>query len=175
MRLSISATSVAFSAGIASISAFTLAVAPASALSIKADGLTYDLMVEETTFDDLRDSEEFELLVPWFGDEDLARTLATGASDAFIQGNEELGVPGGFFGPFFAFGVDQNGSIDFTTYINNEGRLEEAGKIGPDINAFYAVVDIETAPDTPAAVPAPGMLLGVLGTGLAFIRKRNLT
>ena len=166
------AASVALSAGIAAVSSLT-AAAPASALSFTEGGLTYEVFVEETTFDDLRGREEFEALVPWFGNEDLARTIATAASDAFIEGNEELGVPGGFFGPFFAFGVDENGSIEFTTYINNEGRLENAGKINSDKDAFYAVVDLNASPDGTAAVPTPALLPGLVGMGLAAIRKRN--
>ena len=162
----------ALSIGFASVSSLIWA-SPVSALSFTEGGSTYAVIVEETTFDDLRGREGFEDLVPWFGDEDLARTIATAASDAFIGGNEELGVPGGFFGPFFAFGIDTNGSIDFTTYINNEGRLENAGKINSDKDTFYAVVDLDFSADGTAAVPSPALLPGLAGLGLAAIRKRN--
>ncbi|NEZ62562.1 PTPA-CTERM sorting domain-containing protein [Leptolyngbyaceae cyanobacterium CCMR0082] len=174
VRMNKIAASIACSLGIASVSAVVLAAAPVSALSITAEDSIYELTLEETTFDDLRAREDFENLVPWFGDEDLAQAVAAAAGEAFADGNNELGVPDGFFGPSFAFDVDINGSIDFTTYINNERRLVEAGKINSDSDTFYAVINLEVSPDGAADVPTPALLPGLMGMGLAAMRRRNL-
>ncbi|EKV02946.1 hypothetical protein Lepto7375DRAFT_5215 [Leptolyngbya sp. PCC 7375] len=168
------AASIACSVGIASVSAVILAAAPASALSITAEDSIYELTVEETTFDDLRAREDFENLVPWFDDEDLARAVAAAAGEAFADGNNELGVPDGFFGPSFAFDVDINGSIDFTTYINNERRLVDSGKINSDSDTFYAVINLDLSSDGAADVPTPALLPWLIGMGLAAMRRRNL-
>ncbi|MFG6098648.1 hypothetical protein SPB21_25600 [Leptothoe sp. ISB3NOV94-8A] len=136
------AASITCSLGIASVSAVVLAAAPVSALSITSEDSIYELTVEETTFDDLRAREDFENLVPWFGDEDLAQAVASAAGEAFADGNNELGVPDGFFGPSFAFDVDINGSIDFTTYINNERRLVEAAIPNSDLRTGVCVLEL---------------------------------
>lgn len=157
--------------------------APASAILLEtANGERFDVIVEETTFDDLSARSDFSSLMPWYVDEnddderndDLAKALAIAASDAFNDENSsDLGLPyNNFFGPIFAFGRISNGSVEFTTYVNDTGFLLGDDTIAnPGLIFPYAIVN----PNSTTAIPTPALLPGLVGMGLAAIRKRQLT
>lgn len=180
MKMNQVTASVIFSLGIASASLSTWAVTPASALSLTAGGSTYEVVVENVSFDELSGRNDFAALVPWFGDQALASALATAASDVFIaesmpdfMGTKvSLGTPqGNFFGPGFAYAINSNGSVLSTTYRNTEGEGNfTADAFSPEESLPYAIVDLGLPP---APIPTPALLPGLVGMGLAAMRKRN--
>lgn len=168
---------VAAAVGTAAVVGVALSATPVSALSLTVDGSTYDVIVETTNFDDLRGRDEFDNLLPWFNNEPLARSIATAAGLAHYEGVPgNLGRPheGGFTGPLFAFGAAD--SVLWTSYQGNDLRtdgtvtLVAAGAFSPNNDAPYAIVDLEQAPDP---IPTPALLPGLVGMGLAAMRKRN--
>lgn len=170
---------VAASVGIAAVSSVALAASPVSALSLEVEGATYEVIVENTNLNDLYGREEFYDLLPWFNNEALAQSFATAAGLAHytnVPGN--LGRPqdGGFVGPLFAFGEEENRGVIWTSYQGN--NLGEDGTVtltgqrsdSPTTNFSYAIVDLGQAP---APIPTPALLPGLVGMGLAAMRKRN--
>ncbi len=170
---------MAASVGIAAVSAVALSASPVSALSLTVEGSTYEITTETTNFNDLRGRDEFEELLPWFNNESLAQSIATAAGLAHYAGVPgNLGRPqdGGFTGPLFAFGEEENRGVLWTSYQGNDlmpdGTVTLVGQRSdsPSNNFSYAVVDLGQAPEP---IPTPALLPGLVGMGLAAIRNRN--
>ncbi|MBX2863314.1 MAG: PTPA-CTERM sorting domain-containing protein [Leptolyngbyaceae cyanobacterium MAG.088] len=184
------ASSVTFSVGIAAISSIAVVAGPVNALTLTtASGIDYDIVLEETTFDALSGRSNFSDLVPWFNegvdgegiafDETIAFELATDAFNKFIDPNEaDLGTPNGsaeFVGPFFLYARNSDnlgGSAAFTTYDGNTQLNDNSsfvdGQFDPNATAFYAIVNLDVEP-----IPTPALIPGLIGMGLAVIRKRK--
>lgn len=93
-----------------------------------------------TTFDDLFASPDFSSRVPWWGDVQAAEAIALELGIAFQQGDPSLGTPnGGFFGPYFAYGTNQNGSVEVVTWQGTSGTLTQGTVVNPGDSLTYAV------------------------------------
>ena len=80
--------------------------------------------VAETTFSDSFGTVEDLVMTSWWNDEALARQIAAEIGQPDSGGNLEFGNPnGGFFGPWLAYGLDQNGSVQVVTYEGGSGNI----------------------------------------------------
>lgn len=79
-----------------------------------------------TSGNDLRQTQ-------WWGSESSAEALAQQLGDEWAAGGNSLGQPnGGFFGPWLAYGEDQNGSIQVVSYEGTSGNITSNFVVNPD-------------------------------------------
>lgn len=96
----------------------------------------YALVV--TTFNSSLGGPEDLTQTPWWNDETLARQVAASIGTPDGNGQVEFGNPnGGFFGPWLAYGVDGNGSIQVVTYEGTSGNLTGNTVQSPDNSLVY--------------------------------------
>lgn len=105
------------------------------------DGLA-NVVTIENTFNSIQVQANFADLMPWYGDEVAARALAQELAIAYQQGASQLQrQPGEFFGPWFAYGVDANGSVQVVSSEGGGGGITGNFVIPPNQAAVFAVAD----------------------------------
>lgn len=103
------------------------------------DGLE-DVTTVEDTFASLQAQPGFADLMPWYGNEENARLLAQELAVAYQGGASQLDrQQGDFFGPWFAYGVDQNGSLQVVSSEGGSGGITGSVVIPQDQVQVFAV------------------------------------
>lgn len=153
---------------IAAVTATILTAAPAAALQIESGNLRYDIQTFEGTFDEFEASGLNPFDEPWWTggtveqtfvptSVDLARQFqstyfeAGGSPRVFFAYDSYLGRQGFFFRPFFA-------SIA-------GGSMQQRVNRPQTISGTFAYVDSVTK------IPTPALLPGLIGLGVAALRK----
>lgn len=150
---------------LATAAVITFQVAPSQAGQIfNVNGTDFEVDTVTGTYLDL---ESTLMAQPFFGDAPLAQLLATAVGDA-------LGFPNSSSfqqGPIFAYesSTDSFGGSLYGGIILNETIITGINGSG------FVVKEFATAREVPTtAVPTPALLPGLLGMGLATLRKRKL-
>lgn len=139
------------------------AISPAQAMSFQTTvgGIDYDITTREGTFNALRPELEESA---FFGDFQLADDLAS-------ELGVEFGSPNfGFLGPLFIYESREVGFGGFyrsVDTINNNIRND----FWPEFQE--ATFAFATSTTEPEQVPTPALLPGLLGVGVAALRKRK--
>jgi len=149
----------------AALAAISLSPGSAQAYVVTVGGVQYDLTTFTGSYDD--NTSKFETaanngVMPWWGSQSLASQFA-----AAVGGNGNLGLPNGFFGPFFGWSFG-GGRVSFETYYGITGTTV-SGTVPQNQSGRWA----RATSITPPAAPAPGPL-PLFGAAAAFGFSRKL-
>lgn len=154
-----------------------IAAAPAQALVISTSIGQYDVTTVTGSWNTLQNQLSTQ---PWFtGDLNPATPDSNSALAVEFAGliNDDLGLSSTTEGPFFAFGTNTpitasstSGLVGYGVYFGALGASGPAGLITApllDRSFTWAVATPVTA------IPTPALLPGLIGMGVAVLRKRK--
>lgn len=164
-----------------------LATAGLAALPQSAQALTFRTVVNGTEYDVTTITDPFRSQIgtfqanPWWGNQSLAADFALAVGDEL--GLSSFGSPGLLHGPFFAFFASPGGWAGpggaFVSFSQNDSSTWTQG-FGGDTgyaqwSGFPWAVATAVPPTTPDStpIPTPALLPGLIGMGVAALRKRN--
>ncbi len=126
------------------------------------NGTAYDIATIEGTFNDLQSTLTNTATAPWWDDFWLTRDFVSAVGDS-------LGLPNGDNegGPYFAYVESEYANRAFGHYFRSTTSNVVAWGGGSDEIFTYATAT-ETTP-----VPTPALLPGLVGMGVAALRKRK--
>lgn len=100
-----------------------------------------DLVTVTDSFNNLQSQPNFDSIMPWYNNEQAARDLATDLAQAYLAGESQLErQQGGFYGPWFAYGVDSNGSLEIVSSEGGGGAITGQRVMSPDAVEVFAIV-----------------------------------
>ncbi len=159
-------TTIAAAAALATASTvISFSATPAQAASlVTVDGTDFEVELVTGTFLDLEDQVT---ATPFWGDSGLAALFAT-------EFNSAVGTRVNGFGPLFAFAIQESQPVVESQVFSQPPLPFLPASVGQstdfqDVSATFAIVRDTTA------VPTPALLPGLLGMGIATLRKRKLT
>jgi len=137
------------------VAAFCLSSSPCAPVNV--DGINYEVSYSNDSFNNLESTLTQQ---PWWGNEQLATSLAQDLADSLGFPN---GSPSQSYGPYFAHQIALD-SVFSKTYQGSQDISNLRSSFGFRTN--YAVA-------TSSAVPTPTILPGLIGLGIAAGCKKK--